>query len=106
MREVLANWVLLPAMDALCDPENLNLLISLCTHHQGNLSRTPDALHVPLLQRWISSPIIGPLNALSFTIKPSLDEVLNNPELLYLFMQHIKVSGIVNLLQFCLDIGK
>lgn len=80
------------------------MLISLCTHHEGKFSQSIDTIFVPLLQTWISNPqssknLINPM-------KPSLEEILNDPELLYMFMQHIKDSGLVTLLQFCLDIGK
>lgn len=94
----------MPAIDALADPENLNMLIALCTHYDGNLSQSTDTVFVPMLQTWISNPQAS--QNLSNTLKPSLEEVLNDPELLYMFMQHIKDSGLVNLLQFCLDIGK
>lgn len=103
LREVLANWVLLPAIDALADPDNLNLLIALCTHIDEKFSQTPDVNFVPMLQSWISNPQSS--QSISNTLKPSLEEVLNDPQLLYMFMQHIKDSGLVNLLQFCLDIG-
>ncbi|OXU20981.1 hypothetical protein TSAR_003479 [Trichomalopsis sarcophagae] len=102
LREVLANWVLLPAIDALADPDNLNMLITLCTHHEGKFSQSIDTIYVPMLQTWISNPQKN--QSISNTLKPSLEEVLNDPELLYMFMQHIKDSGLVNLLQFCLDI--
>ncbi|KAJ8681663.1 hypothetical protein QAD02_017455 [Eretmocerus hayati] len=102
LREVLANWVLLPAIDALADPDNLNMLISLCTHYDGKFSQSLDTIFVPILQTWVSSPPTS--QSISNTLKPSLNQVLNDPELLYLFMQHIKDSGLVNLLQFCLDI--
>ncbi|XP_058798225.1 sorting nexin-14-like [Phymastichus coffea] len=103
LREVLANWVLLPAIDALADPDNLNMLISLCTHHKGKFDQSIDTMYVPMLQTWISKR--QSLQNLMNPLKPSLEEVLNDPELLYMFMQHIKDSGLVTLLQFCLDIG-
>ncbi|KAL7288116.1 sorting nexin-14-like isoform X2 [Trichogramma pretiosum] len=102
LREVLANWVLLPAIDALADPDNLNMLIALCTHHEGKFSQSTDTIYVPMLQKWISNP--QRTQDISNTLKPTLEEVLNDQDLLYLFMQHIKDSGIVNLLQFCLNI--
>jgi hypothetical protein len=80
------------------------MLISLCIHHEGKFSQSTDTMYVPMLQTWITSPHIN--QNISNTIKPSLEEILNDPELLYMFMQHIKDSGLVNLLQFCLDIGK
>ncbi|XP_014206596.1 sorting nexin-14-like [Copidosoma floridanum] len=102
LREVLANWVLLPAIDALADPDNLNMLISLCTHIDGKFSQSTDTIYVPMLHTWISNPQLP--QGISNTLKPSLEQVLNDPQLLYMFMQHIKDSGLVNLLQFCLDI--
>ncbi|XP_043278854.1 sorting nexin-14-like isoform X2 [Venturia canescens] len=102
LREVLANWVLLPAIDALADPENINTLIELCTHHQHELSQEINSVHVPILYSWVT-PILT-VQGSQDPLKPSLEEVLNDPQLLYLFMQHIKETGPVNLLQFCLDI--
>lgn len=79
------------------------MLITLCTHHEGKFSQSIDTMYVPMLQTWISNPQKN--QSISNTLKPSLEEVLNEPDLLYMFMQHIKDSGLVNLLQFCLDIG-
>lgn len=90
-------------MDALADPSNINLLVSLSTHHDGELSQSTDAPEVTLLQTWIA-PNKGQSN--EDPLRPSLEEILNDPQLLYLFMQHIKEIGPMNLLQFCLDIGK
>ncbi|XP_015120407.1 sorting nexin-14 [Diachasma alloeum] len=102
LREILANWVLLPAMDALSDPDTINFLVELCTQYQGDLSQELDAVEVPALQCWITPRIT--VQDTEDPLKPSLEQVLDNPELLYLFMQHIKETGPVNLLQFCLDI--
>lgn len=104
LREVLANWVLLPAIDALADPENLNTLIELCTHHQHELSQEANSVHVPILYSWVTPTLT--VQGSQDPLKPSLEEVLNDRQLLYLFMQHIKETGPVNLLQFCLDIGE
>ncbi|XP_034949183.1 sorting nexin-14-like [Chelonus insularis] len=102
LREILANWVLLPAMDALADPDNINFLIKLGTQCEGFLSQDMDSVNVPILQAWVTPVVtIQPFND---PLKPSLEQVLNDPQLLYLFMQHIKETGPVNLLQFCLDI--
>ena len=79
------------------------MLIALCTHHEGKFSQSTDTMYVPMFQSWISSPQIS--QKMSNTLKPTLEDVLNDPQLLYMFMQHIKDSGLVNLLQFCLDIG-
>lgn len=103
LREILANWVLLPAIDALADPENINTLIILSTHYEGEFSEATNTYSVPLLHSWIAKPV--PMPETAVTLKPTLDDILNNPQLLYIFMQHIKESGPVNLLQFFLDIG-
>ncbi|XP_012271513.1 sorting nexin-14 isoform X2 [Orussus abietinus] len=102
LREVLANWVLLPAIDALANPDNINTLIILSTRHNGVLSQTADSMCVPMLHSWATPLSI--VQSAPDPLKPSLEEVLNNAQLLYLFMQHIKKSGPVRLLQFCLDI--
>ncbi|XP_048505459.1 sorting nexin-14-like isoform X2 [Athalia rosae] len=102
LREILANWVLLPALDALADPDNINTLIILSTYHEGEFTQTTDSVNVPLLHSWAMPPLL--FDKLPNSLKPSLEEILNNPQLLYLFMQHIKETGPVHLLQFCLDI--
>lgn len=103
IREVLANWVLLPAIDALADPDNLNMLVELCTYREHELLQEANSVHVPILHSWMT-PILS-VQGSHDPLKPSLEEVLNDPPILYLFMQHIKETGPVNLLQFCLDIG-
>ncbi|XP_008560799.1 sorting nexin-14 [Microplitis demolitor] len=102
LREILANWVLLPAIDALADPDNINFLVKLGTSCEVLLPSEIDSVNVPVLQTWITPVITIQTN--DDPLKPSLDQVLNDPQLLYLFMQHIKETGPVNLLQFCLDI--
>ncbi|EFN67435.1 Sorting nexin-14 [Camponotus floridanus] len=102
LREILANWVLLPAIDALADPENINMLVTLSTHHDGSLSNSAKTINIPMLQSWVTT--VHPHIITHNCFKPSLNEVLSDPELLYMFMQHIKESGPMNLLQFCLDI--
>ncbi|CAD6221169.1 GSCOCG00005067001-RA-CDS [Cotesia congregata] len=102
LREILANWVLLPAIDALADPDNINFLVKLGTSYEVLLPGEIDSVNVPVLQTWIT-PVIA-IETSNDPLKPSLDQVLNDPQLLYLFMQHIKETGPVNLLQFCLDI--
>lgn len=96
--------MLLPAIDALADPENINMLVTLSTHRQTSLSDAAETINVPMLQSWVTAPTIHPPITQN-CLKQSLDEVLNNPDLLYMFMQHIKETGPMNLLQFCLDIG-
>ncbi|CAL1674633.1 unnamed protein product [Lasius platythorax] len=102
LREILANWVLLPAIDALADPENINMLVTLSTHRDTSLSNAAKIISVPMLQSWMTA--MHSHTILHNCFKPSLNEVLNDPELLYMFMQHIKETGPMNLLQFCLDI--
>ncbi|KAG7196813.1 hypothetical protein KM043_016926 [Ampulex compressa] len=100
LREILANWIVLPALDTLADPSNVNALISLSTHQESPLVEYSDTPGIPMLQSWLSSSAFSTCDRL----KPSLEEILNNPQLLYMFMQHIKDTGPMNLLQFCLDI--
>jgi len=102
LREILANWVLLPAIDALADPNNINGLVTLSTHYDASLSDDTEIINVPMLQSWVT---VMHQKIVYNCFKPSLNEILNDPELLYMFMQHIKKSGPMNLLQFCLDIG-
>ncbi|XP_006608646.1 sorting nexin-14-like isoform X1 [Apis dorsata] len=102
LREILANWILLPAIDAIADPDNINALITLATHHENSMYNYMDMINVPMLQCWVTIPLIS--KVMQNNLKPSLDEILNDPRLLYMFMQHIKETGPMNLFQFCLDI--
>ncbi|XP_076756445.1 sorting nexin-14 [Xylocopa sonorina] len=102
LREILSNWILLPAIDAIADPENINALVVLSTYRDGSVSNHVDAVNVPMLQCWVAIPPITKLTP--NYLRPSLDEILNDPKLLYMFMQHIKETGPMNLFQFCLDI--
>lgn len=102
LREILANWILLPAVDAIADPDNINTLVVLSTHRDGSASNQVATVNVPMLQCWISNPL--PPKSTQSHLKPSLDEILNDPRLLYMFMQHIKETGPMSLFQFCLDI--
>lgn len=94
----------MPAIDAIADPDNINALITLATHHEDSICSHIDAINVPMLQCWVTIPLISKI--MQNHLKPSLDEILNDPRLLYMFMQHIKETGPMNLFQFCLDIGK
>lgn len=100
----MANWTLLPAIDALADPENINTLVILSTHRDSSLSNIIEIADVPMLQSWLTVPITHS-HIIHNYFKPSLDEILSDPQLLYMLMQHIKETGPMNLLQFCLDIG-
>ncbi|XP_043513618.1 sorting nexin-14-like [Frieseomelitta varia] len=102
LREILANWILLPAIDAIADPDNINALVVLSTHRDGSVSSQVDTVNVPMLQYWVTIPTMSKIT--QNRLKPSLDEILNDPRLLYMFMQHIKETGPMNLFQFCLDI--
>lgn len=102
LREILANWILLPAIDAIADPDNINALVVLSTHRDGLVSSQVDTVNVPMLQCWVTIPMMPKIT--QNHLKPSLDEILNDPRLLYMFMQHIKETGPMNLFQFCLDI--
>lgn len=95
---------MLPAIDAIADPDNINALITLATHHENSMYNYMDMINVPMLQCWVTIPLIS--KVMQNNLKPSLDEILNDPRLLYMFMQHIKETGPMNLFQFCLDIGK
>nr|XP_033337093.1 sorting nexin-14-like isoform X1 [Megalopta genalis]XP_033337095.1 sorting nexin-14-like isoform X1 [Megalopta genalis]XP_033337096.1 sorting nexin-14-like isoform X1 [Megalopta genalis] len=102
LREILSNWILLPAIDAIADPENINTLVMLSTHRDATMSNHIDTLNVQMLQCWTTNLVIP--NFSYNHLKPSLDEILNNARLLYMFIQHVKETGPMNLLQFCLDI--
>lgn len=39
-------------------------------------------------------------------LHPDLSNILKDQKLLYAFMQFLKGEGVVNMLQFCLDVGE
>ena len=65
LREILANWILLPAIDAIADPDNINALVALSTHRDVSISNQVDAVNVPMLQCWMTIPMMPKKHAKS-----------------------------------------
>ncbi|XP_026470013.1 sorting nexin-14-like [Ctenocephalides felis] len=100
IREILSCWVLLPLTDCLADPTIINnIIISIFS----NTKEYDDDLknkQVPLLKEFYIMP--KPLTFIQG--KSTLALLLKNHSLLYCFMQYLKRTDRINLLQFCLHI--
>ncbi|XP_071449604.1 sorting nexin-14-like isoform X2 [Hetaerina americana] len=108
VRELLSGWVLLPAMDALADPNSINYLLLLAiTTTSSGYSGSKDsnqAKKVSLLSNFSSPPQPIARTAVKSALLESLSCILKDQSLLYPFMQFLKKEGAVNVLQFCLDV--
>lgn len=104
IREILSGWVLLPLMDCISDPDVMNLLLNMTVdykkkHHPKilyNFDRKVEYLHNFNNYSDVNSAALG----------HDLTRILKSPDMLYAFMQFLKELGPVNILQFCLDVGK
>lgn len=104
VRELLACWVLLPLMDALSDPNLLNLLVLVATNKTSRPMRLakPDArvtfLETFCRRREPTTILVG---------SPDDDDTyrfLTDQRQLYSFMQFLKKEGAVDVLRFYLDV--
>lgn len=102
MREILSGWVLLPLMDVLADPHMVNSLVLLLASRKSkhNLCEYLQLEHVEFLQNFSTTQF----HQSKFGC--DLKAILKNTDLLYAYMQFLKTSGPVHILQFCLDIGE
>lgn len=100
IREILAGSVLLPALDAVANPDMVNNLILIF------LDKTPPPAatdlpspYVPFLENFAK-----PLTQNKSCLRVELKDILcrDNPKHLYPFMQFLKNEGAINVLQFSL----
>ncbi|XP_046344151.1 sorting nexin-14-like isoform X1 [Haliotis rufescens] len=100
LREMLAGSVLLPAVDAVANPDLVNnLILIFLDNTPPPVAKEPPSPMVPYLEAFAQ-----PLNQNKSCLRLELKEVINKdtPELLYPFMQFLKSEAAVNVLQFCL----
>ncbi|KPJ02147.1 Sorting nexin-14 [Papilio xuthus] len=104
VREVFAGWVLLSLTDVLADPYILNALIILATSDEkmSELPTTPN-YKVEFLETFTRQTECV-YSARCKLLQLDVETVLSQQEQLYAFMQHLKSTGHLQLLQFYKDI--
>ncbi|XP_061182737.1 sorting nexin-14-like isoform X2 [Saccostrea echinata] len=100
IREILAGSVLLPALDAVANPDMVNNLILIFLDKTPPPAATePPSPYVPFLENFAK-----PLTKNKSCLRVELKDILfrNSPKHLYPFMQFLKNEGAINVLQFSL----
>lgn len=105
-RELLANFVLLPLMDVIADPNLINLLVIVATNRPSRIVRAPSARRVVFLERFVSDAAAAAAAGNQGNSEPLVVEnaILTDQSQLYAFMQFLKREGAVDLLRFYLDV--
>ncbi|KAK6170027.1 hypothetical protein SNE40_018516 [Patella caerulea] len=99
VREILAGSVLLPAMDAIANPDMVNNLILIFLDDTPPPEATePPSPYVPFLHTFTQH-----VDKTMSCLRLELKDILEQPVLLYSFMQFLKKEAAVNVLQFCLS---
>lgn len=103
IREILSGWVLLPLMDVIADPNIMNLLVNITFNYKKKPGGKiySNGKKVVYLHNFINY-----VDVKSAALGHDLTRILKSPNMLYSFMQFLKEEGPVNILQFCLDVGK
>lgn len=103
IREIVAGWVFLPLMDVLADPNIINYLVILGVTYKSKKFPKTDRKEdtVEFLENFAKND-----SSKVSSFAANLNKIKNNTDLLYAFMQFLKKQDHVNLLQFCLDVGK
>ncbi|XP_044144605.1 sorting nexin-14 isoform X5 [Bufo gargarizans] len=100
LREILSGSVLLPSMDFLADPDNVNrLLLIFIDNSPPEEATEPTSTLVPFLQKFAE-----PKNKNPSVLKLELKEIRAEQDLLFRFMSFLKQEGAVHVLQFCLTV--
>ncbi|KAL6095471.1 snx14 [Pungitius sinensis] len=100
LREVMAGSVLLPTMDFMADPDNVNLMVLLFVDNSPPESPSdPPSPLVPFLQKYADVSSKKPS-----VLKLELKEIREQQDLLFRFMNFLKQEGAVHVLQFCLAV--
>ncbi|KAJ0178510.1 hypothetical protein K1T71_006333 [Dendrolimus kikuchii] len=104
VREIFAGWVLLSLTDILADPYILNTLIILATGDEtmAQLPTTPN-YKVEFLETFVRQTDSVYMQR-SKLLKIDLELVINDQEYFYAFMQYMKTTNHIHLLQFYKDI--
>ncbi|OWF54898.1 sorting nexin-14-like isoform X2 [Mizuhopecten yessoensis] len=99
-REILSGSILLPALDAIANPDMVNniLLIFLDDTPPPSATEPPSPM-VNFLEKYSRTSVTS-----NSCLHHELNDIIggNNPSLLYTFMQFLKREAAVNVLQFCL----
>lgn len=105
IREIFSGWVLLSLTDVLSDPYILNNIILIATSKDMKLAPLPTTPNykVEFLETF-ARQIDTVYARRSKLLRLDLEYVLNDPQYLYSFMQFMKTTGHIHLLQFCKDI--
>lgn len=100
IREILTNWVLLPLLDVLADPNLLNQLVILATNPSSG-NKYKNGKNVMFLEKFA-----GPKIEKTLTENKNNDIVdfLKDQKQLYCFMQFLKKCEAVDVLQFYMDV--
>ncbi|KAH9629329.1 hypothetical protein HF086_017704 [Spodoptera exigua] len=104
IREIFAGWVLLSLTDVLAEPYILNTLIILATGDEkmAQLPSTPN-YKVEFLETFVRQTE-SMYSRRCKLLRLELDLVISDQELLYAFMQYMKTTSHLHLLQFYNDI--
>lgn len=99
----MAGWVLLPLMDVVADSNIINYLVVLALTYKSNKHSkiNMSEANVEFLYNF-GHKDSGKMSSFA----TNLNKIKRNTDLLYAFMQFLKKQDQVNLLQFCLDVGK
>lgn len=100
IREILTNWVLLPLLDVLADPNLLNQIVILATNPSSG-NKYKNGKNVMFLEKFA-----GPKTDKALTENKNNDIVdfLKDQKQLYCFMQFLKKCEAVDVLQFYMDV--
>ncbi|KAL8561662.1 hypothetical protein ACOMHN_001394 [Nucella lapillus] len=101
VREILCGSVLLPAMDAIANPDMVNNLLLIFLDNTPPPEATdPPSPRVQFLGHFVQAQATN-----QSCLRLELNDVTNAgaPQLLYPFMQFLKSEAAVNVLQFCLS---
>ncbi|XP_053315267.1 sorting nexin-14 isoform X2 [Spea bombifrons] len=100
VREILCGSVLLPSLDFLSDPDNVNrLLLIFMDDSPPEEATEPISNLVPFLQKFAESKNKNPS-----VLKLELKEIRAEQDLLFRFMKFLTCEGAVHVLQFCLTV--
>ncbi|XP_055706520.1 sorting nexin-14-like [Phlebotomus papatasi] len=99
LRELLTCWVLLPIMDAISDPNLINLLIVVATNPRSTPMTFRESYRVIFLEAFVQRKDSIPAPGWA-----SCDDLLADQTKLYSFMQFLKREGAVDMLRFHLDV--
>lgn len=107
LKEILACWVLLPTLDAICDANLLNLLVILATNPRNDDTQEEQSdscdTKVVFLENFVKR---SSTTKITFKMDQNLDDhLLKDQQKLYSFMQYLKRDGSgVEILKFYLDV--